>query len=446
MQNKPRKPRKPKSPNRPPVKIVLRTVQTLPANATLWDSVVTGFGIRRQNSAAVAYVLMFRTAARRVRFYTIGRHGSPWTPESARREAVRLLGEVVQGRDPAATKREARTALTVSELCDRYLADAVAGRLLTRARRPKRASTLAKDRGRITLHIRPLLGKLPAASVSRRDVESFMHDVAAGKTSRRPGTALVARTVNLLGAIFTWALRQGLVPANPVTGVVRPADVRRTRRLSDLEYRQLGTSLDRLSLATKDWPPALAVARMLAVTGWRLGEVVGLKWSEVSLATRTAQLSETKTGASMRPLSQAACTIIRSMEPFRPRADPDDRFLGIVGSDLVFPAERTSAPMVAGFAKYWARLGLPRDISAHTMRHSFASLAADLGFSEPVIASLLGHRLGSMTSRYVHSADSVLLQAADKVAAETLRRMSTGPQSKTAEPSPSDIDLKDFGL
>jgi integrase len=59
---------------------------------------------------------------------------------------------------------------------------------------------------------------------------------------------------------------------------------------------------------------------------------------------------------------------------------------------------------------------LPKDVTPHVLRHSFASLAADLGYSEPTIAALLGHAGRTMTSRYIHSADSVLLSAADALA------------------------------
>jgi integrase len=72
-----------------------------------------------------------------------------------------------------------------------------------------------------------------------------------------------------------------------------------------------------------------------------------------------------------------------------------------------------------GFPKAWDRIAreaaLPRDITPHTLRHSFASVAADLGFSELTIAALLGHKKASITSRYAHHADAVLLQAADRV-------------------------------
>jgi hypothetical protein len=64
---------------------------------------------------------------------------------------------------------------------------------------------------------------------------------------------------------------------------------------------------------------------------------------------------------------------------------------------------------------------LPPDITPHVLRHSFASLAADLGYSEPTIASRIGHKKHSITSRYVHSADAVLLAAADAVSHATVK-------------------------
>jgi len=164
---------------------------------------------------------------------------SPYTPDTARDEAVRLLGEVVGKNDPAAEKIATRKAATVSELCDLYLADAEAGRLLTRRKAAKKASTLATDRGRIERHIKPQLGRLAVASVIREEVDGFLHDVAEGKTTTRVktakkrgvarvsgGKATASRTVGLLGAIFAYAVRHRVRPDNPVHGVTRFADGR----------------------------------------------------------------------------------------------------------------------------------------------------------------------------------------------------------------------------
>jgi integrase len=277
-------------------RIGLRQVRALKPGETIWDASLAGFGARRQRGTAIAYVLFYRTKEGRQRWYTIGRHGAPWTPESAREEARRLLGEVTKGADPAADKRAARNAQTVSELCDLYFDNAENGRLITRRRTAKKASTLATDRGRIQRHIKPLLGSCKVAAVTGTDVERFMYDVAAGKTAGghvRGGLGTASRTVTLLGAIFTYAVRHRMRTDNPVRGVMRPADGRRDRRLTDAEYEALGAAL-RAADAAGIWPAAIAASRFLACTGWRSGEALALRFSEIDLARRTATLRDTK--------------------------------------------------------------------------------------------------------------------------------------------------------
>lgn len=440
-------------------KIGLREVRALKEHETAWDSAVAGFGIRRQNSMAVSYILFYRTKEGRQRMYTIGRHGAPWTPDAAREKAQMLLGDVAKGLDPAATKQNTRKAATVAELCDLYFEDAEAGRLLTHRKKPKKASTLATDKGRIERHIKPILGRVKVAAVTSRDIENFMNAVAEGetaikaKTARKHGMAIVrggkgtaTRTVGLLGGIFSYAVRHKMRPDNPVNGVVRFADGKRERRLSDDEYKGFAKALQKAERA-KIWPSAIAVARFLVLTGWRSGEALNLTWGEVDIVRRTALLTDTKTGRSMRPLSHLACAVLKGVPRRR-------------DSDLVFEATRGDGPMV-GFPKLWARIrelsrgdeedakkqtkskkkqleeqetGLPEDVTPHVLRHSFASLAADLGYSELTIAALVGHKGHSVTSRYTHHADTVLLAAADMVANRTAELM--GNPSAIAEVIP----------
>jgi site-specific recombinase XerD len=76
-------------------------------------------------------------------------------------------------------------------------------------------------------------------------------------------------------------------------------------------------------------------------------------------------------------------------------------------------------------AEQWAKLGMPDGVTPHTLRHSFASLAGDMGFADSTIAGLLGHSRSSITSCYIHL-DKALIEAADKVAGETMRLMRAG--------------------
>jgi integrase len=400
-------------------RIGLREVRALGSDQTIWDGAVAGFGARRQRSALPSYFLFYRTREGRQRWHTIGRHGSPWTPQTARAEAQRLLGEVKGGEDPAAAKQARRKAANVSELCDLYLADAEAGRLLTRRKKPKKRSTLEIDKGRIERHIKPLLGRLKVTAVTIDDVGNFMHDVAEGKTAGdtksikkrglarvRGGKTAATRAVGLLGGIFSYAVHHRMRQDNPVRGVIRFEDGKRERRLTDDEYKHLG---DALAKAKKEsiWPAAVAAGRFLSLTGWRSGEALGLRWTEIDLPRRTAILGDTKTGRSIRPLSRAACEVLRET----PRS-----------AELVFPATRGDGPM-KGFRKLWnkiLKLGeIAADVTPNVLRHSFISLGADLGYSDITIGAIVGHKGRTITSRYVHSADSVLLSAADAISDQT---------------------------
>src|SRR4029077_3596540 len=84
--------------------IPIKAVQALHQGETIWDDAVRGFGCRRQRRAPT-YILKCRAGGRQ-RFVTIGPHGSPWTPDTARKEAKRLLGLVASGRDPAPAGRD----------------------------------------------------------------------------------------------------------------------------------------------------------------------------------------------------------------------------------------------------------------------------------------------------------------------------------------------------
>lgn len=226
----------------------------------------------------------------------------------------------------------------MNELFAEYLAAAKAGRILGRRGTPKKAITQYQDTNAIRAHLSPLLGDRKVRDVTRKDVERAMHGIANGATARsfkgKPrgvsritgGKGAATRTIGLLGSIFSYARDHGMRDDSPVSKVRKFAEERRDRRLSDAEFAALATGLS-MALDGGTWPPAVNALRFLALTGWRSGEALGLRWRDVDLVRRIANLSDTKTGKSIRPLSHAAADMLRSL----PRTGDND---------LVFPASR----------------------------------------------------------------------------------------------------------
>jgi hypothetical protein len=116
---------------------------------------LAGFGVRCRGSGKY-YFLKYRLSNGRQRWATIGRHGSPWTVETAHKEAQRLLGQIVDGEDPVEAKATHRSDLTVSQLCDLYLGQPI---IVTNRGTAKKASSLDIDRSNVERHIKPLIGQ-----------------------------------------------------------------------------------------------------------------------------------------------------------------------------------------------------------------------------------------------------------------------------------------------
>jgi integrase len=400
------------------VKLTKRTVdaaQSQEVDYIIWDDGLPGFGLRVFASGKRSYVIQYR-AAGRSRRYTIGLHGI-WTPEAARREAKDLLGRVARGGNPAEERYLDRQAMSVAELCERYLEDLDRGLILGKGDRPKKASTIVTDRGRINRHIVPLLGNRKVKDLTKADINQALKDIMAGKTKAdvkteklrgraivKGGAGTATRTIGLLGGILTYAIELGVLDQNPTHGIRRPKDNANKRRLSEEGYRLLGDIL-RGAVADGSYATAAEMIRLLALTGCRRSEIIKLRWEEVDREGSCLRLADSKEGASVRPIGLAALEHLeaRHMEG---------------AEDYVFPGWSDDTPFGA-LPGHWSKIFSDTslaDITPHVLRHSFASIANDLGFTEATIAALVGHSRGTMTSRYIHTVDTALVMAADNVA------------------------------
>lgn len=379
----------------------------------IWDQELRGFGVQVLHSGLKSFVLQFRNREGRSRRLTIGRYGV-MTVEEARRRARSLLGTIADGADPAEQKEGAGATMTVAEACDWYLAEAEAGRILGRRRRPIKASTLAMDRSRIEVHVKPLLGQRFVAALKLGDIEGAQADIAAGKTSRprvgpRGGAAtggdgVAARTLSTLHAIFEHAVRLGKIESNPAKGVRRLASSPRERRLGRGEIIALGKAI-RAAAEEGVHPTGLAAIRFLLLTGFRRMEGLGLERAWLDDEAGCVRFPDTKSGAQLRIVGRAAIDLLL--------AQPDS------GSAFFFPADWGDGHFV-GVVRVLDRVCAAaklEGVTPHVLRHTFASVAGDLGFSELTIAALLGHAARGVTQRYVHI-DEALRVAADRVTSE----------------------------
>ena len=149
----------------------------------IWDSELRGFGVRVKPSGVRTFLIQYRNVEGRTRRLVLGQYGA-LTPENARDLAREKLAGVAKGEDPSAERHAVRAGMSVAEVCDWYLEQAEAGRILGRNRRPIKASTLQMDRSRIETHIKPLLGSRLVSGLTLKDIEGMQADIAAGKSAR----------------------------------------------------------------------------------------------------------------------------------------------------------------------------------------------------------------------------------------------------------------------
>lgn len=406
------------------LKLTKRAVDaaTVPATgeARLWDSELSGFCLRTYPSGRKVYAVKYRVAGRQ-RWFTIGEHGNPWTPDEARDEAGRVLLEAGRGDDPADRKR-IKDDLTVSKLIDLYLEHG------PKAKPGKRAASWQQDRSGLTRHAKPLIGSKLASKLTKADGTRMVASITAGETAatvktRKQGKARITggqgsavRTYASVRAALSWAIEEGyLPPPNPFEGVKLKLAARPTveRYLSDSQATDLLSALTALEGEGAITGRQAAIFRLLLLTGARRTEIAGLRWSEVDLEQARLVLppERTKAGGSSGErriaLNSLALAILRDLERTKGR----DRY--------VFPAKSGKSGHTTAEGKIWREKVLPRaklaGVRIHDLRHSFASFALADGASLAMIGKALGHADARTTERYAKLSDDPVRAMAEKI-------------------------------
>lgn len=358
----------------------------------LWDTDLKGFGCKITPKGRRVYFLYYRTNSGTQRRPAIGRHGEI-TAEVARDIARRWLGEVAAGGDPSQTRKAARTAPTMAELCQRFL--------MEHSKFKNKSGTTYNYERIIDRFILPALGTCKVLEVTRLDIDRLHHRL-------RDTPYQANRVLGLLSKMMNLAERWGYRPdgSNPTRHVEKYREHRRERYLSQEELNRLARVLAAMEQKATETPEIIAAVRLLIFTGCRLSEILKLKWIWVDWERHCLELPDSKTGAKVIHLNAPALEVLRGLV----RQD---------GHPYVIPGAKRGHHLV-NLEKPWRRIrkqaGLD-NVRLHDLRHTYASVAVGLGEGLPIIGKLLGHSQPATTHRYAHLAADPLKAANERVGA-----------------------------
>ncbi len=384
----------------------------------VFDADLPGFGLRLMESGAKFYVVSYRNAFGRQRRMTLGRHGKI-TADEARRTALDVFTAVRAGKDPLLERQTLRALPTMNDLLDRYLREHVEKR--------NRASTQAEVRRLVDVVIRPKIGTVQAAAVTREDMDELHKGLGATPRQANIVLAILSKAFSLAEV---WRFRPD--GSNPCRQVERFAEVERKRFLSGEELARLGATLrlaeteglpwhlDPLKPSPKPAPKpdrrrtryarvTTAAVELLLFTGCRLSEILNLKWPDVDLKGGTITLRITKAGELQHTLITAPARLVLL---------DLDRVKG--PGPWVLPS--TVNPKVAltksGLEQAWQRIrvaaGIP-DVRLHDLRHTVGTYAGQTGANAFQVRDLLRHGDLAITHRYVNRDDGPLRTLSEMV-------------------------------
>ncbi len=334
-----------------------------------WDDELKGFGLRTTSAGANSFVYNYRTTDGRQRRATVGRWPG-MTATAARAAAVKLRSSVDGGGDPLAAIQGRRGELSFARLVDEF-----AERHLSKL--PSGSETERMLRRDAV----PMLGKMKASDVRKRDVIALFDQKAA--------TAPVGanRLLTSISRVYNWALKRDLIETgNPAALVAKAPERSRDRVLSEGELVTVWQRLDdapRLGLQTAD------ALRMILLTLARPGEVAGMLWDEIEEDWWQIPSERVKNRHTHRvPLNKLAREILA-----KTTQESEYVFNAPQGGQL--PRMRLSDAL----SKSREYFGVP-EFKPHDLRRTAASHIAALGTPRFIVERLLNHADRSVTGIY----------------------------------------------
>jgi integrase len=355
-----------------------------------WDDDVKGLGLRIYPTGKKSFILRYSKAGGGKGTMVLGSYGD-LTVKQARDLARTHKADIAKGSDPLAVKRMVNSAPTVSELCGKYMSE--------HARPKKKPKSVEEDERNIKLHLAPAIGKMKVRDVNRSDIAKLHHSL-----SGRPH--LANRVLSLVSTMFnlaeSWELRDD--GSNPCRHVKAFKEEKREVFLTHEEIVVLIDVLDQSEREGSQRASVIAALRLLLHTGCRLNEILTLEWSFYDEGRQCLFLPDTKTGQRTVRLSSQAVAVLKGIKR-------------VEGNPYVIIGHKRGCRLV-NLQKPWRRIRAKArldHVRIHDLRHTYASLAAELGKSLHEIGKLLGHSSQQTTARYSHLTDAHIADASEEI-------------------------------
>jgi integrase len=348
--------------------LTVRKLKSGSAPYLIWDSLQRGLAIRVQPTGARAWKVIYSRHGR-PRWYHIGDAGAIGLAD-ARRLAARIMLAVIEGKDPAAERKAERGSGTFADLHAKYLETA-----------KRKNKSWRQSEYLIRRYAMPRWAKLAAPSITFADVEALLERIEAPVLSNQVLAAI--------SAVFSWAVKKRILPANPCRGVERNRVKSRSRVLADSEVPKFWHAFDDAGLVIS------SALKMILLTGQRPGECAHMRhehivdgwWQMPGEPVPALDWPGTKNGASHRVWLPA----------------PVQALLAELGDEgFVFPAARGRRGiwgLDAAMRTACKKLGVER-ATPHDLRRTHGSTITALGFGRDAMNRIQNHKEGGITSVY----------------------------------------------
>jgi integrase len=356
----------------PCIKLTKSTIDSLRtpnSDVVYWDTGIPGFGVKVTPKGRKVFIVLYRTggAGSKLRKYTIGPYGRV-TLHQARLAAQKVFAARLEGRDPAAEKREAKR---------RVMADCVEDLLETFI-----AQRLSKNRS--VAEISRLLRREVGNPWARRSIHEITKrdvvEVVSG-IEQRGASGAANKTLKSIKTFLRWCVGRAVLDRSPAEGVPLPArEVARDRALDDEELAQV------ILAARKIGSPYGGIVELLALTGQRRQEVAGLQREELDLAQRIWTIPKARTKnakAHIVHLSKEALAVLKRADQREPLV------LSPLGTKTFqdFTHAKRLLDQLSGVTGW--RL--------HDLRRTCVSGMARLGVAPHVADKILNHQSGTIS-------------------------------------------------